>query len=172
MTDKGDITLQALQLTQLKEFMSHLLTQETFDAFCLCEGSITTFTEFEITGAYYPDYYELEQDLYPPDYLTWKQVRPLVFQIVKGKHTPRQFKLVFRLADYNVEKFLLQSNISTVKASDLAGLYLNLYYNGKTLTCTTGSSFRIFSLDRSVDQAWDQMVQKFLKQKSIAFEKM
>lgn len=163
--------MQALQIPDIRDFMSHLLTKETFDAFNLSEGTITTFTEFSITGTYYPDYYELEQDLYPQDALTWKQVRPIAFQIVKGKHTPRQFKLVLRLADYNVEKLLRQSSLN-INASELAGLFLNLYYNGKTLTATTGTAFRTFSLDKSVDHAWDQMVQKFFRHHQITFESL
>ena len=49
-------------------------------------------------------------------------------------------------------------------AEDVQGLYLNIRYDGKHLSCITGTSFKTFTLDKSLEHAWDEMVQKFLKQ--------
>ena len=163
--------MQSLQIPDVKDFMAKLLTTEFFDAFLLSEASITTFTQFQIDGTYHPDYFgNVEEDASSPAPLatTWKLVRPFFFDLVKGKHTPLNFKIIFRLADYNTEKLLKQAGIP-LHAGDVAGLFLNIHYNGKEVSCVTGTSVRIFTLDRSLDRAWDDMVQKFLKQKKIPF---
>lgn len=40
----------AFSLTNIKDFMSHLLLNETFDHFSFIEGEITTFNTFHIDG--------------------------------------------------------------------------------------------------------------------------
>ena len=45
-----------------------------------------------------------------------------------------------------------------------------LKYDGQKLQCITGTAMNLFTMDKSLDQAWDTMVQKFFAQKEIAFE--
>jgi hypothetical protein len=40
------------------------------------------------------------------------------------------------------------------------------------LTLTTGISYRIFSVDKSLDAEWDTLVKKFLARHQIAFEEL
>lgn len=151
--------------------MSRLLTTECFDAFLLSEATITTFTTFHIDGSFHKDYFGLSQDhttCPAGSSLTWRLIRPLFYELVKGRHTPLNFKLVFRLADYNTEKLLEQAGIP-LTVNDVAGLFLNIHYNGKEVSGTTGTSLRIFTLDKSLDFAWDTMVEKFLRQRKIPF---
>lgn len=165
--------MQSLQLPDIRDFMNKLLAADAFDAFILSDASLTTFTTFRIDGSYHKDYYgsgEEDPESGSPSStdLTWGRIRPLFYQLIKGKYTPLDFRLVFRLADYNVEKLLVQSGIP-LNVSDVAGLFLNLHYNGKGAVCTTGTSLRVFTLEKDLDHAWDAMVQKFLKQQQIPF---
>lgn len=163
--------MQSLKITDVKDFMTKLLMSDPFDAFLLSEASITTFTTFHIDGSFHKDYFgTTDEDVEHSSakFPSWKLLRPFFFDLVKGKHTPLQFKIVFRLADYNVEKLLLQSGLP-LSTQDVSGLFLNIHYNGKEVSCTTGTSLRIFTLDKTLDHAWDSMVQKFLKQKQIPF---
>lgn len=163
--------MHSFQFPDVKDFMSRLLTTECFDAFLLSEASITTFTTFHIDGSFHKDYFGLsqEQTACPAvSTLTWRLVRPFFYDLVKGRHTPLNFKLIFRLADYNTEKLLEQSGIPFT-SNDVAGLFLNIHYNGKEVFCTTGTSLRLFTLDKSLDFAWDSMVEKFLRQRQIPF---
>jgi predicted fused transcriptional regulator/phosphomethylpyrimidine kinase len=50
------------------------------------------------------------------------------------------------------------------------GLYLNIRYNGETLTCITGTSFKTFTMDKTLEHAWDEMTENFFKKKGIDFE--
>ena len=85
---------------------------------------------------------------------------------MKGKNTPLSFQIVFRLAPYNVESLLRQSGLS-YRPEDVDGLFLTLRYDGTQLSCISGSSLRIFTLDHSLDHAWDAMLEKFFHKKEI-----
>lgn len=74
--------------------------------------------------------------------------------------------IVFQLSRQNVEKLLVGSGLSQTPA-DVFGLYLNLQYDGSHVTCTTGTSLRTFTMDKSLDRVWDEMVTKFFKQQQI-----
>ena len=76
---------------------------------------------------------------------------------------------VFSLAPKNIETLLLQNDLS-VQADAVQGLYLNIRYNGETLTCITGTSFKTFTMDKTLEHAWDEMTENFFKKKGIDFE--
>ena len=158
----------ALALTEVKECMAKLLLSEIFDPFYFIEGEITTFSKFSIDGYLNKDFYEKE-DAPERDYALWKDVREYCFSLIKGKRTPLNFKLVLGLSDSNIEKLLLQQGLD-FKPSDVRGLYINLKYDGQKLQCTTGTAMNLFTMDKSLEQAWDKMIQKFFTQKEIAFE--
>ena len=103
------------------------------------------------------------------EYSLWKDVREYCFSLIKGRRTPLGFKLVFSLSAPNIERLLAQEDIPFT-LSDVQGLYLNFKYNGTVLTCTTGTSMHTFTMDKSLEQAWDKMVQKFLTKHEIPYE--
>ncbi|MFR4454409.1 MAG: DUF5721 family protein [Blautia hansenii] len=51
----------ALQIVDLKDFMSKLLIGSTFDSFWLCEASVTTFATFTIDGTLHTDFYDTQE---------------------------------------------------------------------------------------------------------------
>ena len=50
--------MTALELTDLKTITAHLFLRNTFDAFCLIEGEITTFNTFHIDGRIHPEFFD------------------------------------------------------------------------------------------------------------------
>lgn len=162
----------ALKLTGIKSCMSHLLLSETFDSFHFIEGEITTFNTFRIDGFLQKDFFDSEEDTADlPEYSLWKQIREFCFTLIRGKKPPLRFKFVFSLSPKNIARLIEQNDLS-VDPDSVQGLYLNLRYDGTTLQCITGTSMRIFSMDKSLEHAWDSMVQKFLDKKEIPFERM
>lgn len=158
----------ALSLTEVKECMSKLLLSETFDSFLFVEGEIMTFSTFTMDGYLKKDFFE--DDAVPErEYALWKDVREYCFSLIKGKRTPLGFKFVLGLSDSNIEKLIKQQGLD-FELEDVRGLYINLKYDGKNLQCVTGTAMNLFSMDKSLEQAWDVMVQKFFAQKEIAFE--
>lgn len=158
----------ALKLTNRKLFMKHLLLAETFDHFLFIEGEITTFSKFSIDGYLQKNFFE---DTEQPnvEFSFWKQIRDYCFSIIKGKQTPLNFKFIFSLSPENTARLITQNQLD-FHPEDVQGLYLNIRFDGTDLLCITGTSLKTFSMDRSLEQAWDKMVQKFFIQKEIAFE--
>lgn len=155
----------AFELTEVKECMSKLLLSETFDPFLFIEGEIVTYNTFTIDGFLKKDFFE--KDMIPErKYSLWKEVREYCFSLIKGKRTPLNFKFVFGLSESNIEKLLKQQGLPFTP-QDVQGLYLNFTYDGQHLKCITGTSMNLFTMDKSLDHAWDKMVQKFFAQKEI-----
>ncbi len=169
----------ALKFPDTKDLMKKLLTGDTFDTFLLSEASVTTFTTFVIDGTWHPDYYDPSPGSQehqtgqenPPAALTWNLVRPIIFQIIRGRHTPNSFRIVLRLADYNTEHLLHSSGLP-IEADQVGGLFLNLSYQNGEASCTTGTSMKVFTLDKSLDRIWDDMVIRFFRSRQIIIEQL
>ena len=162
----------ALEIADIKECMAHLLLRETFDHFEFISGTITTFNTFHLDGYLKKDFFDTEEALSrfsSREYSLWKEVRTLCYTIIKGKKTPLGFKFVFCLSGENTSRLLVQEGLS-FSSEDVRGLYLNLSFDGSTLHCVTGTSMNTFTMDKSLEHAWDTMVQRFFKQKQMPFE--
>lgn len=147
----------------VKKTMSALLLSETFDGFRFTEGEITTFNTFHIDGYLQKTFYDqdhLPEYLSSRDYSLWKDLKDFCFQIIKGKQTPLSFHFVFSLDTPDLSRLLEPSSFSG-SSEDIQGLYLNFKYDRTTLTCTTGTSLKVFTLDKSLDHLWDNHVQSF-----------
>lgn len=162
----------ALRITNLKDFMNKLLLQDTFDHFLLCEATITTYASFHIDGALHHDFFdagEAEQMKAANwHHCSWQKLRPYCFSIIKGKRTPLNFKIIFQLNADETALLIARSGLSVIP-EDVLGLYINCQYDGEKVTLTTGSSLRIFTLDKSLDHAWDEMLLQFLDRQEIGF---
>lgn len=159
----------AFSLTNIKEFMSQLLLSETFDSFAFIEGEIVTFNTFRIDGFLQKEFFDTEEPL--PEYSLWKNVRDYCFSLIRGKRTPLSFRFVFSLSRKNIEKLTAQ-NVPSLDPDAVQGLYLNIHYDGARLTCVTGTSFKTFTMDKSLERTWDEMAEKFFRQKGVEFEKI
>lgn len=158
----------ALSLTEVKECMSKLLLSDTFDSFLFIEGEIMTFGTFTIDGYLKKDFFE-DNEVPTREYALWKEVREYCFSLIKGKRTPLGFKFVLGLSDSNIERLIQQQGLD-FEIEDVRGLYINLKYDGQKLQCVTGTAMHLFTMDKSLEQAWDTMVQRFFTQKEIAYE--
>ena len=159
----------AFSLTNIKESMSHLLLLDTFDNFAFIEGQIVTFNTFKIDGFIQKDFFDSGMEL--PEYSPWKNVREYCFSLIKGKRTPLSFRFVFSRSRKNIGRLIEQNSLPTDPES-VQGLYLNIHYDGTRLSCVTGTSFKTFTMDKTLEHAWDEMVEKFFLQKEIATEKI
>lgn len=147
-----------------KKCMSELLLRDTFDAFLFIEGSVTTFNKFTIDGYLHPDFYE--EDAPDQAFSSWKQLRDFVFSLIKGKRTPLDFHFVFTLSPEMIQTFIRDCQLD-FQPETVQGLYLNFHYDGSVLTCITGTSLRIFTLDKSLDHAFDKWVNLFFEKHGI-----
>lgn len=158
-----------------KKCTGALFLQPVFDSFYFVEGEVTTFNRFQIDGRLKKDFYRqgLDTDTQIPEreYALWKDHRDFCFSLIKGKRTPLGFRFIFSLSAPNIAKLLEQEGLA-FQASDVQGLYLNFKYDGTSLTCTTGTSMNLFTLDKSLEQAWDKMAARIFAKYEITFEVM
>ncbi len=156
----------SIQIADIKLFMNKLFLSEYFDAFLLSEANFVTFNTFHIDGilqhAYYSGEELKESGMGEQSFSLWKQIRPFALSLIKGTHTPLEFKIIFRLSDSNVEKLLRQTGITAFSPADVDGLFLNLNFSRGDLYCISGTSLTLFSMDKTVEHAWDDAVKKYL----------
>lgn len=163
----------SFQLTDVKEFMKTLLISEVFDSYYLSEASITTYCSFFMDGRLHPEYYSTSEREESPlenlEFAFWKDMKSYCFQIVKGKNTPLQMKIVFYTSPEQIAS--LNSDFSNhTLLTQMKGFYLNIKYADHTLTCTTGTSCHSFQLDKSMDHLWDSYILSFFKENQIPYE--
>ena len=163
----------ALQIQDIKNFMSKLLLSQTFDNFHIVEGTVTTFNTFRIEGRIHKDFFtaeELEeQALENREFSLWKEVKPFCLELIKGKKTPLSFKFTFQLSKENTAKLLVSSGITSIQPENISGLLLNIRFDNGALCVITAANLNLFTLDKSLEHAWDDMVKRFLKQQEISF---
>ena len=167
--------MTALKIINVKEFMNTLLLSETFDHFLLSEASITTFATMILDGHACTDFFSPEDEGYAltmdDTYVPFSLLRGSCLDFIKGKRTPVSFKFVFLLSKENQQKTLASLH-SAFSPEDISGMYLNLRYQAGEIICTTGISYRTFSMDKSLDQAWDDMILRFFKNHKILCESL
>lgn len=152
-----------IEIDNTKAFTSHLFIKETFDKFCVSDVSITTFAEFNIDGRLKKSFYSSEeQELLTNDtFAKWSDIKPICFNIIKGDKSPLKFRITLHLAQNSICKFL-ENNHSNFSATDVNSLSLNVRFENKKITCTTGTSLNQFTLDKSIDEIWDNYIYQSL----------
>lgn len=163
----------SLNLIDVKHFMNTLLLEETFDRFLFSEAMIKTGTSYTLDGVLNLAFYDTEEQerLQQQKYCYFKEQRPILFSLMKGKKIPLSFRIVLLLAPSNVEKLLTQNQLP-FSVSDIHGLFFNIHFDQGHLTCTSGTSLKVFTLDKTLDQVWDHNIKAFLKSKQIPFEEL
>lgn len=171
--------MTALEIKVIKNIMNILLCSEKFDSFLVEEAVITTFNTFHIDGHVVTEFYtgeELEKLKASKEsmlFSCWKDIRPICYQLIKGKKAPVSFKIILHAAPSLIEKIAASPECG-VAANLIRSLVLNIRYDGSTgkVTCITGSAFTTFVMDKSVEKLWDSYVRRFLSYLQIDFEEI
>lgn len=165
----------ALQISDIKTLMSALLKGDMFDHFLVKELSIRQAYEFQIDGTISHPFYSEEElralHLEGLEYIPYAQVKPICLEVLKGRRKPESFRFVFLLSPENQARTISHAG-TPFRTEDISGMFLNLSYKNDVLTCTTGISYRIFSMDKGLDAEWDRLAALFFKQHGIAVEKI
>lgn len=164
--------MTALELVDIKDFMNKLLGTDLMDHFLLPEAVITTFVTHTIDGRVHPEFYSPQDEDYGQvnqnAICPFSLLRPVCFGLMKGRRTPLSFQFVFQLSPENQQRTIERSGCN-FRSEDILGMFLNLRYQDKRLTCTTGISYRSFSLDKSLEHEWDRLVGLFFRSHQIPF---
>ena len=133
-------------------FMSCLLKQDIFDFFEVREVTLHTSYKLHLDGKRNMDFYESHELETLSEYLPWSQVRPSIFELIKGKKSPTYFKIILSTSPESTQE------IST----EASTFFLNITYKDGAISCITGTAYSSFSLDKTPEQTWDNKITKFL----------
>lgn len=161
----------SLTIKDTKNFMSQLLVKETFDSLYLSEAVIKTANSYTISGELNKDFFSAEEWnlLSEKTYSRWSVLKPFCFQLIKGSKVPSHMKIVFLLPEETVTKLLLESG-TELTANDINGLFFNMKYQNGTVSVVTGTSVKVFSLDKTLEHAFDAYAKTFLFEHGMDFE--
>lgn len=162
-----------LHVTNVKMFMNKLLASEAFDSFLLEEATIMTANTYTINGhinrEFFADIDTLQEELPTYEFAKWSDMKVTVFQLIKGKRTPLQIKMVLQLKPESVAAVLKMGD-TTVTADDIKSFVVTIRFDQNGCKVVTAVSYRNFVLDKTPDKLWDQEMKKFLTRKEIVFE--
>ena len=165
--------MRSFKIKNLKSFMNQLLLTDTFDYFSVSEATITTFVTFTVNGALHPDFYDPETAQSLRDakksQVRWSGIRSLCYSVIRGKRHPVAFRIILMLPEEKAKALCLSSG-APVEPENIAGLFFNIQYTESRLSITTGTSLKIFTLDRTLEQAFDQAAEQFLLSHEIDFD--
>ncbi len=155
----------------IRIFMNHLLNGTDFDHFLLCEATIMTGSTYMIDGHINQAFYEAE-DVHRTSghmYHCWKEYQSLVYQMVKGTRTPLAMKIVLSEDAAHTAQYLQQYQIS-IPPEQISGLYLNIRYEQDRLYLSSGTALSVFTLDKTVEYMWDDILNRFFQQQGITLD--
>lgn len=160
--------MTSIQINDIRQFMKNILTGTIFDEFYVFKLKVKSFCDFTIDGSVNDEFYTLEEkeQFERRKYIKWEEIKYFVHQIMKGKKTPVSFHIILMLSDDNISKLTAKYSLG-IHADDINGLFLNINYENKLLNLVTGTSRKNFTLDKTLDDIWDEQIKQFLKQNEI-----
>jgi hypothetical protein len=138
----------------LKNIMRQLLVGDAFDGFFVRGVEICALTKFEMSGILDKGF-AAEEGKEPPsrNFCLWSELKPYAYGLVKGSKKPRAMRIVLSLPDEQAKGM----------HENAAALFLNMSFDADKLTLTTVTSQKIFTMDKSMDHAWEEYVSNFFK---------
>lgn len=154
----------AIKIDDIKVFTTNLFSGELFDEYYVTDIEISTYNTFSINGLINQAYYE--EEVKPYSY--WKDLKPLCFDLIKGKRLPLAFKIVLKLSNEQRLKFIEDFELKDF-SDKLEECFINIIYEDRTLNLTNGIFLNDFVLDKSADKAWDKYIIDILEKTNIAY---
>ena len=160
----------SIQIQDVKDFMNHLLRNDTFHPFYLWEASLKTSVHYHIDGRLNREFFNTDEleTLPEKDYISWSAIKPQIFSMIKGTKTPLSMKIILKLSEKHTNQLLVKYNLP-LSIENINGLFLNILYDGKSLHLTTGVSYRTFALDKRLEQLFDETIHSWLLGRQIPF---
>ncbi len=157
------ITMIAEEIKDLKKFMNFLLASDKFDAFLVNSISITTYNTFRIDGHICREFYSDDEfnGLTQQKLSSYKTLRPICYNLIKGHKTPVKMKIIFAMNESFINS-LIESVETTLTLNDVNELFINIKYENGAACCVTGASLKIFTMDKSLEHAFDKYISEFI----------
>lgn len=167
--------MHIFRVLDIKTCMNCMLRREDFDDFLLSEASITTGISCVIDGHLTEGFYTPEEletmGLSQERCMRYEKIRPLCFDMIKGRRTPQSFQFVFLASGEQIRDFLKKEQI-LLQEREIANLSLNVRFFHQELAITCPVTLNTFTLDKTVEQAWERWICAFMKERGIALEQI
>lgn len=160
-----------LKIFDVKDMMSYLLLEESFDGYFLEEVSVTTYAKLKLQGKRNRAWYDTEKgEKGPPKLLYWKEAKPLIYSYIKGKKTPHSFMISLKLTEEEISRLLGNQLFALFVEEQGMECLLHFRFEKGNLFVVTGTSYQNFTMDKRGEFAWDNSVKGLLRQMKISFE--
>lgn len=155
-----------INIDDIKGFVNKLLSSEEWGKMYLYEAEIKNAVFLQMDGTLNREFFDSEEEIQGRRYVLWNDIKGVFFQAIRGKRLPVSFKIVLMPDEDTICRIISGAELS-LSVSDISALNLNIYYDRGELNVTTGTALKIFTLDKSLDYAWETYVKEFLKRLEI-----
>lgn len=154
--------MKSFDVEDIKNFMNQLLVHEKFDSFYLYEARVKGAIDYFVGGKLNRSYYDEEEidEIGDSEYISWEKVKQTIYNLMKGKKLPINFKIILMFNRDNITRLIEMNNLP-VKSEDVGALFYNIHFEAGQLNVTTGTSLKVFTLDKRLEQLWDETVEKY-----------
>lgn len=133
-------------------FMNCLLKQDLFDTFEVREVTLHTSYKMHLDGRRNTDFYDSAEFEGLSEYLSWSELKPHMFELIKGTKLPSYLKIILSTS----------SKVTQEISHEASTFFLNITYKEGAISCITGTAYSSFSLDKTPEQTWDHKMTQFL----------
>lgn len=163
------IFMISLFIEDIKLCMNGLLKETVFDSFLLHSLELDVLHHFAVDGAINQNYLnEVEkEERNQLDYISWKEIRPLITEIIKSHRTPLSMQIHFILSPASVEKVL--KNVPEHLSEVIQSFSFRLQFENNQLRLITATNYKGFLPDKSAEHNFDNSMKQFLSHYGYVF---
>ena len=149
-----------LKIENIREFMRLLVKDSLFDDFEARTVFVSTYVSFDIDCRIKKNFFpEEKRESIKRDFCLWKEMRPVVFGLIKGERPPLGMKIVLSA----------RPGLAAKIHENAKALFLNINFEQENLSITSGCSQKEFSLSKDTDSLWDSYIREFLTSNGILY---
>lgn len=144
--------MEAYTISNKKLFMNKLLKAELFDNFEVREVILHSALKCIIDGKRNTDFYTTEELATLSNFLSWQEIRSSCYHLMIGSKSPTYFKIILSTSATKTESI----------SSEVDTCFLNITFKDNQIVCSTGVSYKTFTLDKTPEKIWDEKIKNFL----------
>ncbi len=153
--------------------MNKFLSTDSFDQFLLETAQVRMSVVWTCDGHMNKAFFSNEEwedpAVRPYSLSTWKNIRPHIYELIRGKKAPSAFTFILQLKPEIGTQLLMRGNASSLTDA-VNAFVLTVRFDNQGLTLRNGVSFSTFLPDRSADQIWDHYILDFLDRREISYD--
>ncbi len=159
----------SLQIEDIKLFMHQLLKDTTFDDFEVVSLELSHNVNVTIEGRLNHDYYspEEQETLKDQAYIKWNDLRPTILPLLRGSKLPASLKIILSMSE-KARLNIIEKSGTNFSPEAVNGFLMNIQYSNKTLKIITGTNYKQFIPDKSLEHYFDDTIRRFFSKHDIA----